>query len=404
MKFTYTAINADAKRTSGSIEAPNQTLANEYLQKRGLKPLVVKQAKKGGIDLKNLSIGNKIKLRDLVIFTRQLSTMINAGVPLVKSLATLNQQTENPKFKEHIDDITKEVEGGMSFADTLEKHKEVFSPIYINMVRAGEAGGILDDILKKLAIQQEKDASIRAKFKSAMTYPIILLSITLLVFLGLMLIAMPKIGGIITDLAGPDAELPQLTQIMLNISAAMVNFWYIIIFGGIGLGIFLKRYTKTERGRMQKDKFLLKVPVLGVVVTKVAIARFSRIFASLMSAGVSVTETLIVTSGAIGNAVIEQELKQAAKEVTNGRQLSEPLLESKIFPPIVGQMLSIGEETGQTDQILIKVADFYEEEIDAVVESLSSILEPIMIVVMGAMVALIAASVIGPISSLSSQI
>lgn len=404
MQYTYTALSKDAKRISGDIEAATEAAAHEALQRRGLQPLLVK-SKKNKIDLNNLHFGKpRVKPKDLVVFTRQLATMINAGVPLVRSLSTLAEQTESETLKEHIQDITKEVEGGMPLADTLEKHSDIFSPIYINMVRAGEAGGILDDVLKRLALQQEKDAKIRTKFKSAMTYPVILLSITLIVFLGLMLFAMPKIGGIITELAGPDAELPQLTQVMLAISDIMVGQWYLII-GGLFFGIyFLRRYIKTPSGRRRKDQLLVKTPVLGKVVTKVAIARFARIFASLMSAGVSVVETLDVTSKAIGNAVLEDELKHAIKEVTNGKQLSAPLSESKVFPPIVGQMMAIGEETGETDQILLKVADFYEEEVDAVVESLSSILEPIMIVIMGGMVALIAASVIGPISNLSTQI
>lgn len=404
MVFKYTAITKDAKRVSGEIDAATVKAASEALQRRGLQPLIVKNKKKK-IDLNNLHLGRgKVKLRDLVVFTRQLSTMINAGVPLVRSLATLSQQTENSFFKEHINDITKEVEGGLALADTLEKHPDVFSPIYVNMVRAGEAGGILDEILKKLAVQQEKDQKIRAKFKSAMTYPVILLSITTIVFLGLMLVAMPKIGGIIKELGGPDAELPALTQTMLSISAVMVNQWYLIIGGLVGGLFFLKRYVKTTSGRRRKDQFLLKIPVLKTVIIKVAVARFARIFASLMSAGVSVVETLEVTSKAIGNAVIEDELKKAIKEVTNGKQLSEPLRESSVFPPIMSQMMAIGEETGETDEILLKVADFYEEEVDAVVDSISSIIEPIMIVIMGVMVALIAASVIGPISNLSTQI
>lgn len=403
--YTYTALAKDGKRITGSIDASDKLAAMQSLQRRGLRPMVVKETGSKGDILKNLSFGgNKVKLKDLVVFTRQLATMINAGVPLVRSLNTLSLQTENEHFKKHIQEITKEVEGGMSFADTLEKHSEIFSPIYINMVRAGEAGGILDEILKKLATQQEKDAKIRGKFKSAMTYPVILLSITFLVFFGLMLFVMPRIGAIIKDLGGPDAELPQLTQVLLNISGFMINQWYLIVGGIIVGGFFLKRYVKTPAGRRKKDEILMKIPVLNTIITKVAIARFARIFASLMSAGVTVIDTLEVTAKAIGNAVIEDELGRAVKVVANGQQLSEPLSQSKVFPPIVSQMLAIGEETGQTDEILLKVADFYEEEVDQTVESLSSILEPIMIVVMGVMVGLIAASVIGPISNLSTQI
>jgi type IV pilus assembly protein PilC len=404
--FSYTAIDKTGKRITGTIEAPSIAAASQALKLRELRPVGIKPTG-GGSFLSKLPIGSKnkkVKLKDLVVFTRQLATMINAGVPLVRSLATLQVQTENSAFKRTISDVSKEVEGGMSFADALEKHSNVFSPIYINMVRAGEAGGILDEILKKLATQQEKDSKIRGKFKSAMTYPLILLTITTLVFLALMVFVMPRIGKIIQDLAGPEAELPTLTKIMLGISNFMVSKWYILLAGGVVISYFLAKYLRTSAGRRKRDQLLLKTPVLKTIVKKVAIARFARIFASLMGAGVTVIDSIEVTAKAIGNAVIADELLAASKAVANGQQLSVPLAESKVFPPIVSQMLSIGEETGQTDEILVKVADFYEEEVDVVVDSLSSILEPIMIVVMGTMVGLIAASVIGPISNLSSQI
>ncbi len=405
-QFVYTALDKSGKRVTGTIDASSQFSASQTLQRRELRPLTISASKGGGM-LGNLNLnigGNRVKLKDLVIFTRQLATMINAGVPLARSLATLQAQTENQTLREHINQVAKDVEGGSAFADALEKHPNVFSPIYVNMVRAGEAGGILDEILRKLATQQEKDAHIRGKFKSAMTYPIVLLTITTAVFFGLMLIAMPRIGVMITDLAGPDAELPTLTKIMLSISGFMTSHWYIIVGGALIGGFFLRRYIKTPGGRRKKDEFLLKIPVLKTVIKKVAIARFARIFASLMSAGVTVLDSIEVTAKAIGNSVIEDELMSASKAVANGQQLSVPLASSPTFPPIVSQMLSIGEETGKTDTVLVKVADFYEEEVDAIVDSMSSIIEPIMIVVMGGMVGLIAAAVIGPISNLSTQL
>lgn len=405
MKYNYTAIDKTGKKILGSIEAANPAAATTALKSRGLKPLAVK-AENGGLLSKLPFTGDnkKVKLKELMIFTRQLSTMINAGVPLVRSLATLQLQTENPAFRKHIIAVTKDVESGMAFADALEKHPHIFTPIYVNMVRAGEAGGILDEILHKLAVQQEKDAHIRAKFKSAMTYPTILLSITTLVFIGLMVVVMPKLGKIIKDLGGPNATLPPLTTTMLAISHFMTSQWYVML-GAVIVGVIaFKKYTATPKGRRKRDQFMMRIPVLKDIIKKVAIARFARIFASLMSAGVNVVDAITITSKALGNAVIEDELMAASKAVVNGQQLSVPLANSKVLPPIVSQMLAIGEETGQTDEILLKVADFYEEEVDAVVESLSSILEPIMIVIMGAMVGLIAASVIGPISKLTTQI
>ena len=402
-KFDYTAVGADKKTVSGSIESTSLPSARSYLQKQGLRPLIVKASKSSGLKIPFLS-SDKIKSRDMVVFTRQLATMINAGVPLVRSLATLQTQTESQSLKKHVTAISKDIEGGTSFGDALEKHPTIFSPVYINMVKAGEAGGILDDILKKLAVQQEKDDSIRKKFKSAMAYPMVLIFITFSVFIGLMTFVVPKIGKIIIDLGGENAEVPALTKAMLSISDFMTSKWYILVGGTLLIVIFLRRYLKTPEGHRNKDKLLLKIPVLKTVITKVSVARFARTFASLMSAGVSVIESIEITSKAVGNSIVEDELMAASKQVSEGQPFSIPLANSKIFPPIVSQMLAVGEETGQIGEILIKVADFYEEEVDATVESLSSILEPVMIVVMGGMVALIAISVIGPISNLSSQI
>lgn len=402
-QFTYKVLDKDGKPKSGSIEANSESSARAALIRLGLKPISVNSATKSGDIMAFLNKGGgKVKSRDLVIFTRQLSTMIDAGVPLVRSLATLQGQTESEAFKKQLTNISKDVESGTAFAEALEKYKGTFSPIYINMVKAGEAGGILDDILKKLAIQQEKDASIRAKFKSAMTYPAVLIFITVTVFIALMTFVVPKVGTIIADLT--NGELPTMTKVMLGISHFILGFWYIHIFVVVFTVIFLKKFLKTQKGRETRDQLLLRIPAIRTLVIKMAIARFSRIFASLMSAGVSVIESIEITAKAIGNTVIEKELMLAAKAVANGEQLSAPLSRSAVFPPIVSQMMAIGEETGQTDKVLLKVADFYEEEVDTAVEGLSSILEPILIVVMGTMVGLIAASVIGPISGLANDI
>jgi type IV pilus assembly protein PilC len=403
--YSYTAVNKEGKTTTGTTDAKSKEAVTSLLTREGFRPLLIKETKVGQKNGGILgSFGGKVKPKDLVIFTRQLSTMVNAGVPLIRSLNTLQSQTESKKLKQVLQGISKEVEGGISLADALEKYPAVFSSIYVNMVRAGEAGGILDDILKKLALQQEKDSSIRAKVKSASTYPIILLVITAGAFMGLTVAVIPKIGKMLKDLGGEDAKLPPQTQAMLAISDFMRHQYILIIVIFVGTVVFLRWYTKTPKGRYQKDFILLRTPVLKIVITKVAIARFTRIFASLMAAGVSVLEAIEVTAKAIGNTVIEEELMHAAKDVRNGKQLSEPISQSKYFPPIVSQMLAVGEETGQTETILVKVADFYEEEVDALIDGLASIIEPVMIVIMGGMVGLIAASVIGPISSLSQNI
>ncbi len=405
-KFEYTAIDKSGKKVSGTVEANDKNTATMQISERGVSPLLVKPFKKK-FDPNNIQIGfltNRVKTKDLVVFTRQLATMINAGVPLVRSLATMQQQTDNKFFREILVQVTKDVESGMAFAEALGKHPKAFDEIYVNMVAAGEAGGILDDILKRLALQQEKQASMKKKVKSASVYPIVLVVITVIAFFALMIFVIPKIGEIITDLGGEDAELPGLTQTMLSISDFMVSNILLMILLLVGGVVLFNRYIHSDGGQLNWHRFILKIPVLKTIVAKVAIARFSRTFASLMSSGVSVIEALRITAAAIGNRVIEREVLDAAEHVKAGKQLSEPLAESKIFPPIVSQMLAIGEETGQTDTILIKVADFYEEEVDAVIDSISSIIEPVMIVFLGTMVGLIAYSVMGPIAGLSQQV
>ena len=426
MKFTYKAQTRDGKTVNGAFEGPNKEALIAALKKQGARPILIKAGDETGKKAtgKRGFFAPKVKMRDLVVFTRQLSTMVSAGVPLPKSLATLGDQAENAYFKTVIADISKNIESGQPLGDSFAKHPDVFSEVYVSMVRAGEAGGILDEILKRLASQTEKDATIRKKIKGAMTYPTVILSITILAFFGLMIFVIPKIGKILTDLGGPDAKLPIYTSVLLNISNFNLDNSIISLIPGLGsvpiigklpnivfiLGAFfigftyLMRYIRTPDGKYKFHTLLLKTPVLKTIIIKVAISRFSRTFASLASAGVGVLDALQVTGGAIGNKVIEKELQEAANAVKDGKPLSESLAKSPHFPPIVAQMLAVGEETGQIDTILIKVADFYDEEVDTVIDSLSSIIEPLMIIVLGSIVGLIAASVMGPISSLSQNI
>jgi type IV pilus assembly protein PilC len=363
-------------------------------------------------------------MQDLVIFTRQLSTMISAGVPIVRCLTALQNESESEGLCEALRSITKDVEAGKPLADAFAKYPDIFSAVYINMVRAGEAGGILDDILKRLALQVEQDASIRKKIKSAMMYPIVILSVTVIAFFGIMLFIVPKLAGILQSLGGPNAKLPVYTQILLDssnfcVSASIVrhipglaslplvnktpNLVFMLLILVI-IGIYLLRYIKTPNGKYRFHALLLKIPVIKTVILKIAIARFSRTFASLMGSGVSVLDALSVTGGAIGNRVIEEELKSAALEVKAGKPLSDPIGRSKHFPPIVAQMLLVGEETGQIDTVLVKIADFYEEEVGVLIDGLASVIEPVMIIVLGSAVGLIAASVMGPIANLSKAV
>lgn len=405
--FSYEAVDNTNKVTSGQIDANDRQTAIKLLKGKQLRPTKVQEATTSGLS-KSFSFklpgSGRVKSDAIVIFTRELSAMVGAGVPLLRALTSLQEHTESVALKSILEKIIKDVQGGAPLGDALDKYPDTFSSVYVNMVRAGEAAGILDDILKRLAMQQEKNAAIRKKIKSAMTYPMVLVFITIVAFFGLMLFVIPQIGKIIKDLGGPDAELPLLTTIMLQISDFIVHFWFIVI-PIIGAGIWaLLRYIKTPKGKMLFHRTILKMPGVKTIVMKVAIARFSRTFSALIGAGVAVLEALDVTAHAVGNSVYEKALLDAAEAVKNGRPLSAEIEKNPIFPSIVSQMLAVGEETGETDTVLVKVADFYEEEVDVAIEGISSIIEPVMIVFMGGMVGLIAASVMMPIANLSQTI
>lgn len=404
--FLYVATNAAGKTLTGSVEAQDRSSALNLLGSQGLRPVSLKEGaeKKAGFTFSDFLGSNKVKADDLVMFTRQLSAMVSAGVPIIRALSSQRDHTTSKTLKIVCAGLIKDVESGSPLADALAKYPNTFSDVYVNMVRAGEAAGILDEILKRLALQQEKNATMRKKIKSAMTYPVVLMFITVIAFFGLMMFVIPQIGKILVDLGGPDAKLPPLTIAMLAISNFMLDFWMLLIPAAIAGVIFLIRYLKTPKGKSILHHAVLKVPAVKLIVIKISVARFARTFSALMGAGVAVLEALSVTSRAIGNVVYEQRLIDAAELVKNGRSLSSVLDNDPLFPAIVSQMLAVGEETGQTDVVLVKVADFYEEEVDVAIDGLSSIIEPVMILIMGSAVGLIAASVMGPIAGLSQSI
>ena len=403
--FSYEAVNQKGERMSGNADAGDRASIIKTLTNQGLQPLSVKELNgNSSTELLRLFKRGHVKSDDLVVFTRELSAMVGAGVPLLRALTSLESHADSQALKKILSNIIKDVEGGDQLGDALAKHPNTFNDVYVNMVRAGEAAGILDEILKRLASQQEKNATMRKKIKSAMTYPMVLVGITVLAFFGLMLFVIPQIGKILTDLGGENAQLPMLTQFMLNLSGFMISFWFILL-PLIGAGVFMTlKYLKTPSGKSLLHNFVLKVPALNTIVTKVAVARFARTFSALIGAGVPVLEALDVTSRAVGNVVFEKALRDAAIAVERGSTLSAEIEKNSLFPAIVPQMLAVGEETGQTDTVLVKVADFYEEEVDVAIDGISAIIEPVMIVFMGGMVGLIAASVMMPIASLSSSV
>ncbi len=406
-KFSYVSINQKGEPVNGIIEQTDRNSVIKELARKGLRPVSIKESKKisFGIQMDNLFSVGKVKSDHLTMFTRQLSAMVGAGVPLLRALNALSDHiTESPNLKKILKSIIADIEAGATLGDAMGKYPNVFNDIYVNMVRAGEAAGIMEEILKRLALQQEKSMTIRKKIKSAMIYPIVLLSITVLAFFGLMIFIVPQLGKVMTDLGGPDAKLPEITVFMLETSKFIINYWYYVIIGLAALIYGIMIYSKTSAGRHQLHHLILKTPIIKSIVIKVITARFARTFSALIEAGVAVLEALAVTSRAVGNVIYEDALMKAEEEVKNGKTLSSVIESNPIFPPIVSQMLSVGEETGQTDKILVKVAEFYEEEVDTAIQGLSSIIEPVMIVIMGGMVGLIAASVMLPIAGLAQSV
>ncbi len=403
--YAYTARDKAGTIRKGSVFAIDQTTAAANLMERGLHPILLKTQNKptqGGAGLTALlKFGNKVKLTEKVVFSRQFATMINAGVPITQSLSILQKQSSNKHLREVLADAAKRVEGGATLSSALAEHPDVFPSIYINMVKAGEAGGMLDQVLERLATQQEKDAEIVGKVKSAMIYPSVITAVTIGAFVFLMTVIVPKLSAIFEGLGG---QLPWYTKLLLLISHSLTSYG-IFIAAGIATAVILGvRYTRTPTGKRVLDRMMLKMPIFGPIVVKVNVARFARTFGSLMASGISVLEALNSTATALGNTVFQDSLHKIANEVKAGKSISEPLSRQNLFPPIVSQMVAVGEETGQLDEILLKLASFYEKEVDSVVAGITSIIEPILIIVLGSMVGFIVISVFGPLSALSNAI
>ena len=400
--FEYIAQLPSGQTQKGTISAASKSAALASLKAKHVQPIVVKEAQTKVALNMNISLpgSGRIKGKDVVIFTREFSVMIGAGVPVLRALTILKEQMESLPLKKALEGIIEEVQGGSNLSDAFEKQKSAFSDIYINMLRAGETGGKLDDILNRLAFQQEKDSALKSKIRAAMIYPAVIFTVVIIAFFILMTFIVPKISKVLASLSGGKAALPFYTKDLLSLSNLMKQPIFIlsVVIGVPVFVVFFRRYIKTPKGRYKWHSLLLRVPIIKTIITKTAIARFSRIFASLLGAGVAIVEVIETTAGAIGNEVIGKELRDSSKAVQAGSQLSTELQKSKHFPPIVAEMLAVGEETGKTDTIILKIAEFYEEEVDTAVAALSSVLEPLMILLLGGMVGIIAVSVFGPIT------
>jgi type IV pilus assembly protein PilC len=393
--FTYTVRDKNGREITGALEADNADVLAGKLRQMGYFVVSIDEVKVS-MGKKEIHIfGVKVSTHDVTIFTRQFATMINAGLPLIKCLSILAQQTESSALADIISDCQKEVEAGRSLSEALGKHPEAFNSLYVSMVKAGELGGMLDDVLLRVANQLEREAEIRAKVKSAMTYPIAVLGLTLVLLAGMIIFVVPRFAAMFTQLGG---KLPTFTQLLVNISH-FVGGWGGLVMVAVIIGsvILFRRAKATRSGRLAIDKMKLKLPVVGVLFHKTAMSKFSRTLGTLLSSGVPILGALEITGETTGNAVVTRALDDVRASVKEGETIARPLEDANVFPPMVTQMISIGEETGALDVMLSKVSDFYDSEVNAAVDSLTSMLEPLMIVFLGGSVGLIVVALYLPI-------
>lgn len=397
--FAYNALDAGGKTVKGTVEAENEQLVMVKLHEQNLHILNVSREK--GASAPKIGRPKKVKLHSLVVFSRQFATMIDAGIGIVRCLDILEGQTKDPALKPVLAATKRDVKGGLSLTDAFAKHPGVFSRLYVNMVRAAETGGILDQILDRLSTFLECEQEVRAKIKSAMIYPVIVLIFAFLMLTALFLFVLPKFKEIFMTM---NIEMPLATRILFNTSSVLRAYWYIPFTLIVGGTIFYRMYSNTPKGRYQIDLIKLKVPVIGELVQKMAVSRFSRTFATLISAGVPMMRSLEIVGETSGNTVIAGAIENARTSIREGQKISQPLAQSGLFPAMVTHMIDVGEETGRLSDMLAKVSDFYDKEVENAVKALTSLIEPVLIVVLGCVVGFIAVSIMAPIFKLISSI
>ena len=379
--YEYTARNpANGQIMKGQLDVPSKDDVVKHLKQQKMMMVNIReQPKQISFSLKRKSVST----RDIVIFTRQFATMINAGLPLVQSLDILAKQTENPALSEVTRQVVYDVESGHTLADAFSKHPKAFTDLYVNMVAAGEAGGILDTILLRLATFLEKNDALMRKVKGAMVYPGVIFTVAAVAVAVLLIFVIPTFQAMF---ASVNLELPLPTRIVIGASQLLINYWWVIL-AVIGLAIFgIRRYYATDDGRKRIDQMLLNAPVLGDMLRKSAVSRFTRTLGTLISSGVSILDGLEITAKTAGNRVIHDAVMASRQSIAGGETIAAPLEKSKVFPPMVISMIAVGEQTGGLDEMLSKIADFYDDEVDVAVSALLSLMEPIMIVVLGVIV------------------
>lgn len=399
--YKYLAKEKTGKTLKGVFEAASKEEAVEMLRKKDVVIVSLEEAKKGASSISGFKFNKGIKLDELVIFSRQLATMVDAGIPIVNALDILGEQIENVSFKQVISKIRDDVETGSSLSEAFAKHANIFSDLFINMVRAGESSGMLDEILDRVAMYLEKTSSLQKKIKSALVYPVAVVIMALGITAFLMLNVIPVFKDIYE---GFGATLPTPTAVLLAISDFMRHYFYVAIVFAVAAGFAILRYIKTDKGGLALDRLKLNMPIFGVLAKKIAVGKFTRTLSTLIRSGVPILDSLDIVGKTAGNRVIEIAVESVRQNVKEGEAISEPLAKSGVFPPMVVRMVSVGEQTGELEKMLTKIADFYDDQVDAAVTGLTSLIEPLIIAFLGIVVGGIVICMFLPILKITSVV
>jgi type IV pilus assembly protein PilC len=400
--FAYVGRSKSGAVKKGELVAKSRDEAVEQLRKQSV--VVTNLEEKAAKEGFSFKLGSGVSEKDLVVFTRQFGTMINAGLPLIQCLEILSTQSENAALRKAVGEIKVQVEGGSTFSDALRKHPKIFDDLYVNMVHAGEVGGLLDTILGRLSKHIEKAMKLKGQIKSAMVYPAAIVGIAAIVISVLMIWVIPVFEKMFKEMSGGKMALPGPTQLVIDMSNFVQGYWYIILGVIVALVVGIKKYYATPQGRLAIDKLLLKVPVFGDLIRKASVAKFTRTLGTLLASGVPLLEALTICAKTSGNKVVEGALLDAKVSISGGKTISEPLAKSGTFPKMVTHMISVGESTGALDNMLGKIADFYEDEVDQAVTNLTALLEPMMMVFLGVTVGFIVVAMYLPIFTMASAI
>lgn len=404
LTYNYTARDPNTGRqVKANVQADSEASAAKLVRAEGLVPTDIKLQKEGNRFAFLNRFSNKVKAKDKVLFSRQLSTLINAGLPLVQALRSVNEQTVSKPLKVVLNDVIAAVEGGSTLSSALSKYPKVFDQIYVNLVAAGEASGTLDAALERLAIQQEKDADLNSKIRGAMTYPIIVVVVMIAVVGFMVVTVLPQVKNLYEGLPSGSGGLPLVTRMLLSVSDFVINYWWAVIIALVVIAFFTSRWARTLGGKQVIDKLKMKAWPIGDLFMKIYMARFARTGTTLIASGVPLLQMLSITSKAVDNVHIEASIKRASDKVRGGKALSETLAKDPNFLPLVPNMLRIGEQSGAMEQMLGKAADYYEKEVDNQIANISSIIEPVMMVLLGIVAFIIVAAVLLPIYSLAGN-